>query len=350
MPPLQDDANGIGLFCEIQIDGHGTSLLVFKTILRRVVRSATMTLFSHTVRSSVAFTVCAFVACTSPPPPTVDSSVNAERAAVAEPTMPVAHPPLQYRCVRTPTPPVFQGRLQQGAWATAGWTRSFEDIEGPFRETPFARCRTKMLWDETYFYIGAVLEETDLWATYQEHDQIVFHENDFEVFIDPDGDGREYYEIEVNVLGTVFDLYLHRPYREDGPAEHGWDASNMLVEVTAFGSINDPSDRDQAWVVELAVPWSDFVPPTKRADGSPWSMAPIREHLRRGSAPTVGDAWRVNFSRVQWDLSADDGVYAKVPDRPEHNWTWTPQWEINMHVPEHWGIVEFVEALKEHTP
>ena len=50
----------------------------------------------------------------------------------------------------------------------------------------------------------------------------------------------------------------------------------------------------------------------------------------------------MNFSRVQWDLEVVDGVYRKIDGRPEHNWTWTPQWEINMHVPEHWGFVEFV--------
>jgi hypothetical protein len=29
--------------------------------------------------------------------------------------------------------------------------------------------------------------------------------------------------------------------------------------------------------------------------------------------------------------------------RPEDNWTWTPQWEINMHVPQQWGTVRFTK-------
>ena len=200
-----------------------------------------------------------------------------------------------------------------------------------------------MLWDETYFYVAADMEEPDLWATYDQHDMIVFHENDFEVFIDPDGDGREYYEIEINVLGTVFDLFLHRPYREGGPAEHGWDSDGLKWAIHTNGTINDPTDKDVGWVVELAIPWTDLKPPLTREDGSPWTLPPIREHLRALGPPQAGESWRVNFSRVQWDLETAAGAYRKVEGRPEYNWTWTPQWEINMHVPERWGFVEFID-------
>ena len=277
-------------------------------------------------------------------PETTVTDVPVDAARVADSTMPIAFPPFRYTCRYTPVPPVFDGQLNKGAWSKARWTRDFGDIEGPLKDTPHYRTRAKMLWDERYFYVGAVLEETDLWATYEQRDMIVFHENDFEVFIDPDGDGREYYEIEINVLGTIFDLYLHRPYREGGPAEHGWDTNNMLSSIQTFGSINDPSDRDKGWILEFAVPWSDFIPPTKKADGTPWTLAPIREHLRRAASPQVGEVWRVNFSRVQWDTEVAEGAYKKIEGMPEHNWTWTPQWEINMHVPEHWGFVEFTKG------
>ena len=36
----------------------------------------------------------------------------------------------------------------------------------------------------------------------KEHDSVMFHENDFEFFIDPNGDNHEYYELEINALGT----------------------------------------------------------------------------------------------------------------------------------------------------
>lgn len=61
-----------------------------------------------------------------------------------------------------------------------------------------------MLWDDNYLYIGAVLEEPNVWADITKHDAIVYNNPDFEVFIDPDGDGQNYFEIEANAIGVNF--------------------------------------------------------------------------------------------------------------------------------------------------
>ncbi len=57
------------------------------------------------------------------------------------------------------------------------------------------------------------MEEPRPWAELTLHDSVIYKENDFEVFIDPDGDNHNYYEIEINALGTVWDLFLAKPYR-----------------------------------------------------------------------------------------------------------------------------------------
>ncbi len=242
------------------------------------------------------------------------------------------HSPLGYPCRYVDTPINCDGRINDAGWALAEWSEEFGDIEGPIKESPPYTTRFKMLWDDTHLHIAAEIEEEDLWATYDQRDMIVFHENDFEVFLDPDGDGRNYFEIEVNVLGTVFDLFLYRTYREGGPADHEWNASGMIVGIDVNGSINDPSDRDQSWALELSIPWTDFVPPTGE---SALRRLPI--------IPKPGEVWRVNFSRVQWDLEITNGKYEKIERRREHNWTWTPQWEINMHEPRYWGYLEFMD-------
>jgi hypothetical protein len=267
---------------------------------------------------------------------------SAPVVSIEQPTVEVTHPPLEYACRYTRIPPVFDGDLTGGVWTFAPWTEDFGDIEGPTRPTPIFRTRAKMLWDDAHLYVAAELNEFDLWATYDRRDMIVFHEHDFEVFIDPDGDEEEYYEIEINVLGTIFDLFLQRAYRRGGPAEHGWNADGLRWAIRTDGTVNDPTDRDRRWIVELAIPFADLRPPTVREDGSPWTLAPINEHRRR-PVPEAGDSWRINFSRVAWDLEVVDGAYRKIDGRPEHNWTWTPQWEINMHVPSRWGVVRFVK-------
>ena len=252
------------------------------------------------------------------------------------PTQAIAHAPLAYDAPFVRVPPVLDGRFDADpAWTSVPWSTDFVDIEGAARPAPRFRTRMKLCWDDVNLYVLAEMQEPDLWATLTRHDEIVFRDHDIEVFIDPDGDTREYYEIEVNALGTVFDLYLHTPYRAGGPADHAWNAEGMKQGIDLRGTLNDPRDRDDGWSIELAIPWSCLQPM-----GAPGTGA---KHQAVALPPRAGDAWRINFSRVEWMLEVRDGTYAKVPGRPEDNWTWTPQWEVNMHVPQHWGTVRFTK-------
>ena len=58
--------------------------------------------------------------------------------------------------------------------------------------------------------------------------------------------------------------------------------------------------------------------------------------------PDAGSEWRINFSRVEWQVQTVDGKYQKLPGTKEDNWVWSPQGVVNMHVPEHWGRVKFL--------
>lgn len=184
-----------------------------------------------------------------------------------------------------------------------------------------------MLWDDEYFYVGAELDEPQLWATLTQHDSVIFQDDDFEVFIDPNGDNHEYYELEINALGTGWDLLLPRPYKDGGRAVDRWEIAGLSSAVHLDGSLNDPSDTDRGWSVELAFPWHV-----------------LKELARREAPPRNGDQWRVNFSRVEWLLQVVDGRYRKVPDTKENNWVWSPQGVVDMHRPERWGYVQFSTA------
>lgn len=75
-----------------------------------------------------------------------------------------------------------------------------------------------MAWDEQYIYFATPNWKIRIFGpNLKEHDQIVFYDNDFEIFIDPDGDNHNYYEYEVNALGTIFDLFLVKTYRVGAP-------------------------------------------------------------------------------------------------------------------------------------
>jgi len=237
----------------------------------------------------------------------------------------IATLPKHYDCVRAAGPLVIDGRLDDDAWSRAPWTDAFVDIEGDAKPLPRFQTRAKMLWDDVYFYVAAELEEPHVWGSLTERDQIVYHDNDFEIFIDPNGDRAEYYEVEINALGTIFDLLLVRTYIDGGPALHDWTATGMRSAVHINGTLNDRSDLDRGWSVEFAIPWQT-----------------LAEYAHKPAPPQDGDVWRVNFSRVQWRHHVVGGAYEKLPEMPENNWVWSPQGTINMHLPEHWGHVRFV--------
>ena len=246
-------------------------------------------------------------------------------------TLPFA--PRRYVAYRASPPISIDGRLDDLAWAAAPWSEPFIDIEGDVRPRPRFATRARMLWDDDYFYVAAEMEEPDVWATLTERDSVIFRDNDFEVFIDPDGDTHAYYELEINALGTVWDLMLLKPYRDGGPAIHAWDIAGLRAAVNVRGTLNHPGDRDGGWTVELALPWKV-----------------LREAAPDHRAPKAGDRWRVNFSRVEWQVDAAAGGYVKRlaaggkdPLR-EDNWVWSPQGAVNMHMPERWGYVQFSSA------
>ncbi len=232
--------------------------------------------------------------------------------------------PKGYVCVRAVSPVVIDGKLDDAAWKDAPWTDDFVDIEGDAKPRPRFRTRAKMLWDDTYFYVAAELEEPHVWATLTKHDSVIFHDNDFEVFIDPDGDNHEYYEIEINALNTEWDLFLKKPYRDGGPAVDAWEIPGLKTAVHVDGVINDPSQSDRSWSVEMAFPWKA-----------------LSEFAHRPCPPKDGDQWRVNFSRVEWEHVIEGKSYKKVPKKPENNWVWSPQGVVDMHRPERWGCVQF---------
>jgi hypothetical protein len=239
--------------------------------------------------------------------------------------------PKHYVCYRTDKTLKIDGKLDESIWQKAEWTDFFGDIEGILKPMPRFKTRAKMLWDDKYLYIAGELEEPQLWATIKQRDAVIFYDNDFEVFIDPDGDTFKYYELEINALATAWDLLLVKPYREEGSgAYNAWDIKGLKVAVNLQGTLNNPKDVDKGWTCEIAIPW-----------------AVLRESYKNESVPKAGEQWRINFSRVEWKYKTVNNKYVKEIDPktkkayPEDNWVWSPQGIVNMHYPEMWGFIQF---------
>lgn len=233
--------------------------------------------------------------------------------------------PPHYICYRAPQSDILiDGDIDTPEWATVPWTTDFIDIQGKNRPvTPRHQCRAKLMWDDHNLYIAAEMIEPHLWATHTQRESVIFQDNDFEVFLDVTGSTHHYMEYEVNALGTEWDLMLTRPYRDNGAPLNSWNMNGLRSAVKLYGTLNTPSDTDQKWTFEMSIPLNTLT------------------EIRHGGKISDGQQWRLNFSRVQWQLDIQDGRYVKRPNSPEDNWVWAPSGKISIHEPEYWGYLQF---------
>ena len=249
--------------------------------------------------------------------------------------------PEKYLCHRAQEALVIDGKIDEASWIQVPWTKYFgnlgtKTIESYQQQThvPRLKTRVKMLWDDHYFYIAADLEEPHVWGTFLWHDQIVCLENNFEVFIDANGDNHNYIELEINALNTVWDLVLDKPYRDKCKPDQAWNISGLKKAVFVDGTLNNPKDIDKGWSIEMAIPW-DAV--------AEYSDCPC---------PPMDEAhWRVNFARTEYEheiitsnhttKDVKNNAYQKKENGQLDIWSWRSHGVRNLHTPEMLGIVQF---------
>ncbi|RKO68609.1 hypothetical protein D7322_26495 [Sphingobacterium puteale] len=224
----------------------------------------------------------------------------------------------------------IDGKDDEISWAKAAWTNPFKDIEGNSKPKPELETRVKMLWDNENLYLFAKLEETHIKGYLRQKDTIIYHDNDFEVFLKPNLQSPEYIEIEVNALNTIMDLLMTKPYRFGGKANLNWDTKDIQSAVYHAGTINNPTDIDNFWTVEMKIPVKSL------------------KYFGEGNQIKANEMWKINFSRVQWHYDIHEKGYSKRKDNTgkplaEENWVWSPIGLINMHYPERWGHIKFVD-------
>ena len=111
------------------------------------------------------------------------------------------------------------------------------------------------------------------------------------------------------------DLLMDRPYRDGGKFYLPWDLRGLKTAVHVDGTLNDPSDTDKGWTVEMAIP-----------------IASLCVEFQTPEELLAKD-WKIGFSRVEWLKQGG----------PEENWVWNPTGLVDMHQPENWGVLHFVK-------
>ena len=202
--------------------------------------------------------------------------------------------------VRTSTPPVVDGKLDDACWTQAAVAGEFVLYGG--KGYAVEQTDARVLWDDSNLYIGMRCFDSDvakLKKTAVERDGLVCGDDCVEIFfIPPDNsilakmpEAERYFHIALNALGTCWDeTGMNSPERWNAR----WNAGTSVHK-----------DR---WEVEVAMPWSALK-----------------------TQPTDGDVWAVNFNR---------GLPARGKLREYSGWSIT---FAGFHDPDHFGKMIFLD-------
>ena len=210
----------------------------------------------------------------------------------------------------------LDGKLDEKEWADAPSTGEFvRTMDGQPAEQ---KTQAKLLWDDKNLYVAFVNDDKDIWTTLDKHDDKLWTQEADEMFIDADGDGKTYVELQVNAKGATFDSYLPT-YRQN---QNDWDAG-MKAGVKVEGTLNKRDDEDKRWTVELAIPLD---------------AARGKEKEMKNVPPKVGTEWRVNFFRMD-----------QPNGRPQSGTGWSPPMVGDFHALDKFGVLVFGDD-KGHAP
>jgi hypothetical protein len=228
---------------------------------------------------------------------------------------PVARVPTEMQAIKANEAIEVDGRLDDAVWSAAPAVDLVHSLDG--EPVPSVRSRVQLAWDETNLYVAAALEDDDVWSEYTEHDDPLWQQEVFEVFVFGDADvseddpaiRRDYLELQVSPRGVTFDARFASHRKGD----HDWD-SRWRTAVEVRGDLDDRRGRDEGWTVEVAIPWEE-----------------ICAHTSMRCPPSVGARLRMNLFRLERPREGGSIGLALSP-------TLVP----DFHAPENAAIVELV--------
>lgn len=220
----------------------------------------------------------------------------------------------EYRCQWTSEPIVVDGITNDPVWSKIRPVGKFilSDGSGPASR----QTEAKLCWDSTMLYVAFACIDPDIWGTLFKRDDPIYDEEVVEIFIDPDGDMKNYYEFEVSPRNTLFDAIVCNPSGSQGKGDLQvnleWDCPRIKTAVKVEGTLDNRTDIDKGWTVEMAIPFTSLDAPR--------------------IPPMDGDIWKVNLYRI--DLTPE----------PEFScWSPTMRTPPDFHIPKAFGKLIFAK-------
>jgi hypothetical protein len=165
----------------------------------------------------------------------------------AQETLPEGARAKSVRIVRTPTPPVIDGVLDEEAWAVAVQLDDLHEIQ-PTEYAPAAeRTVVYLLYDSDAIYIAARLYDRDpsqITARILRQGERVFGDDWFSVLLDPFHDRRSGYRFMTNPNGLRQEGLFQNISEEQWDWEGIWDTASTIDA--------------EGWVTEIAIPFKSL--------------------------------------------------------------------------------------------
>lgn len=190
------------------------------------------------------------------------------------------------QCVYAATPMSIDGRFRELAWQKANPLEFHAQAGGPC----ISKTEARLLWDENYLYVGFRAYDKDVWSYMTKHDDETCEEDVLEVFIKTDPDKEQYYDFEINALGTVMDMFSLKKGAggEDFHRWAKWNCKGLKVATYIKGTLNNPDDVDEYWQLEVAIPFSEL-------------------STLHGQSPKAGDRWKCFLARYDYSVYLPKG-------------------------------------------
>ena len=198
-------------------------------------------------------------------------------------------PTLRVNKLKTGVKLNIDGQLTEKAWASAPSTGAFVNVTNGKADPAIpVQGSAKLLWDDKNLYVGFDVKDTDVVGGFKktDSDPHLWTKDTVEIMVDPDGNGdnKDYYEIQVNpqnlVFDSRFDSYNKPRGGNNGPFGHQDWSAKLTSAVTLRGTLDNSKDKDEGYVVEIAIPWKSF-------------------DKARSTPPKLGQQWRMNFYAMQ---------------------------------------------------
>ncbi len=168
-----------------------------------------------------------------------------------------------YPCLRAPSPPHIDGRLDDAAWKKAIEVSGFS-ISGSRRLAP-VQMVMRLVWDDRWLYMAVEIDEPAMDKTVTTaygRDGYVFNDDSIEWFVDPWHTHKDYYQFGINMACAMWDS---RKF------EKAWDC-NWRAAVRK---------GEDAWYVECAMPLAELSR-KKVSVGAVWGFNLCRQRQASG--------------------------------------------------------------------